>query len=58
MQEFKREKQSLESRVNQISKAATHHNDHLRVIDSWFKQVGNSSVPVHTEMAEANLVES
>lgn len=58
MQEFKREKQSLESRVNQMSKAATHHNDHLRVIDSWFKQVGNSPVPDCTGIVEANLNES
>jgi E3 ubiquitin-protein ligase BRE1 len=41
MQEYKREKSSLESRLNQMSKAATFHNDHLRVIDSWFKQVGS-----------------
>lgn len=40
MQEFKREKQSLESRVSQMSKAATYHDEHLRVIDMWFKQVG------------------
>jgi hypothetical protein len=39
MQEYKREKSSLESRLSQMSKAATFHNDHLRVIDSWFKQV-------------------
>jgi hypothetical protein len=40
MQEYKREKSSLESRLSQMSKAATFHNDHLRVIDLWFKQVG------------------
>ncbi|OGE51280.1 hypothetical protein PENARI_c014G09544 [Penicillium arizonense] len=39
MQEYKREKSSLESRLSQMSKAATFHNDHLRVIDSWFKQL-------------------
>jgi E3 ubiquitin-protein ligase BRE1 len=39
MYEYKREKQTLESRLNQMSKAATHHNDHLRVIDSWFNQL-------------------
>ncbi|KAJ5092348.1 E3 ubiquitin-protein ligase bre1 [Penicillium alfredii] len=38
MQEYKREKTSLESRLNQMSKAATHHNDHLRIIDAWFNQ--------------------
>lgn len=39
MYEYKREKQTLESRLNQMSKAAAHHNDHLRVIDSWFNQL-------------------
>ncbi|KAJ5566858.1 hypothetical protein N7535_006164 [Penicillium sp. DV-2018c] len=39
MQEYKREKSSLESRLSQMSKAATFHNDHLRVIDAWFKQL-------------------
>lgn len=49
MQEFKREKQSLESRVSQLSKAAAYHNDHLRVIDSWFKQVRAISVLIRIE---------
>ncbi|OQD86169.1 hypothetical protein PENANT_c008G00661 [Penicillium antarcticum] len=39
MQEYKREKSSLESRLSKMSKAATFHNDHLRVIDTWFKQL-------------------
>ncbi|KXG50345.1 E3 ubiquitin ligase, BRE1 [Penicillium griseofulvum] len=39
MQEYRREKSSLESRLSQMSKAATFHNDHLRVIDLWFKQL-------------------
>ncbi|KAJ5734754.1 hypothetical protein N7533_013157 [Penicillium manginii] len=39
MQEFKRDKQSLESRVNEMSKAAKYHDSHLRVIDSWYKQL-------------------
>ncbi|CAG8896496.1 unnamed protein product [Penicillium egyptiacum] len=39
MQEYKREKSSLESRLSQMSKATTFHNDHLRVIDLWFKQL-------------------
>lgn len=39
MYEYKREKQTLESRLSQMSKAAIHYNDHLRVIDSWFNQL-------------------
>lgn len=40
MQEYKREKVTLEAKVKELTKAATYHNDHLRVIDVWFKQVG------------------
>ncbi|KAJ5600314.1 hypothetical protein N7450_001381 [Penicillium hetheringtonii] len=39
MQEFKRDKQSLESRVNEMTKAASHHDSHLRIIDAWYKQL-------------------
>ncbi|KAJ5933512.1 E3 ubiquitin-protein ligase bre1 [Penicillium verhagenii] len=38
MLEYKREKVSLESRVSQMSEAATINNDRLRIIDSWFRQ--------------------
>lgn len=39
MQEYKRDKASLETRLKDMSKAAVYHNDHLRVIDAWFRQV-------------------
>ncbi|KAL1992908.1 hypothetical protein VTN49DRAFT_3664 [Thermomyces lanuginosus] len=39
MQEYKREKLTLESKVKELTKAATYHEDHLRVIDAWFKQL-------------------
>ncbi|KAJ5166386.1 uncharacterized protein N7482_005167 [Penicillium canariense] len=39
LQEFKREKAGLESRVNQMSKAAAYHDSHLRAIDAWFSQL-------------------
>ena len=39
MQEFKRERNALETRLNDMSKRATFHDDHLRIIDAWFKQV-------------------
>lgn len=39
MQEYKREKLTLESKVKELTRAATYHEDHLRVIDAWFKQV-------------------
>ncbi|KAJ5341677.1 hypothetical protein N7541_010801 [Penicillium brevicompactum] len=39
MAEYRRERNSLESRLETMSKAATYHNDHLRIIDSWFQQL-------------------
>ncbi|KAE8145866.1 BRE1 E3 ubiquitin ligase-domain-containing protein [Aspergillus avenaceus] len=39
MQEYKREKVSLEAKLKEMSKAAAHHNDHLRVIDTWYSQL-------------------
>ena len=39
MQEYKREKATLETKLKELSKSAAFHNDHLRVIDAWFKQV-------------------
>ena len=39
MHEFKREKLTLEARLAELTKAAAHHDDHLRVIDAWFSQV-------------------
>jgi hypothetical protein len=39
MQEYKREKAGLESRLNQMTKAAAHHDNHLRAIDAWFRQL-------------------
>ncbi|KAJ5826149.1 hypothetical protein N7474_003287 [Penicillium riverlandense] len=39
MHEYRREKSTLESRLNQMSKNTAHHNDHLRVIDAWFNQL-------------------
>ena len=43
MQEYKREKVSLETKVKELSKAAIYHNDHLRVIDAWYNQVRSFS---------------
>ncbi|KAH1436648.1 E3 ubiquitin-protein ligase bre1 [Aspergillus fumigatus] len=39
MQEYKREKMSLETKLKEMSKATAYHNDHLRVIDAWFNQL-------------------
>lgn len=45
MQEYKRERNSLEARVNDLIKRATYHDDHLRVVDSWWKQVSCTHTP-------------
>ncbi|PLB33563.1 E3 ubiquitin-protein ligase BRE1 [Aspergillus candidus] len=39
MQEYKREKSSLEAKVKEMSKATAYHNDHLRIIDAWYQQM-------------------
>ncbi len=39
MQEYKREKNTLESQLKEMRKRARFHDDHLRAIDSWFKQL-------------------
>lgn len=45
MQEYKRDKVSLEAKLKETSKATAYHNDHLRIIDSWYSQV--SKVTIH-----------
>lgn len=39
MQEYRREKQTLEEEVKQAQQKALYHNDHLRIIDAWFKEM-------------------
>lgn len=39
MQEYKREKNTLEAQLKEMRKKTRYHDDHLRVIDSWFQQV-------------------
>ncbi|KAG9247846.1 BRE1 E3 ubiquitin ligase-domain-containing protein [Calycina marina] len=39
MQEYKREKTTLESQLKDVQKKALDHDDHLRVIDAWWSQL-------------------
>ncbi|RMD44376.1 hypothetical protein DV735_g664, partial [Chaetothyriales sp. CBS 134920] len=39
MLEYKREKNTLESQLKELRKKARYHDDHLRAIDAWFKQL-------------------
>ena len=39
MQEYKREKNTVESQLKEMRKKTRYHDDHLRAIDLWFKQL-------------------
>ncbi|KAL2855461.1 BRE1 E3 ubiquitin ligase-domain-containing protein [Aspergillus pseudoustus] len=39
MQEYKRDKLSLEAKLKETLKATANHNDHLRIIDAWYSQL-------------------
>lgn len=39
MQEYKREKNALETRLHDMTKKSTHHDEHLMVIDTWFGEL-------------------
>ncbi|KZF22662.1 E3 ubiquitin-protein ligase Bre1 [Xylona heveae TC161] len=39
MQEYKREKNTLEQRLSETAKRSAYHDDHLRIIDTWFSQL-------------------
>lgn len=39
MQEYRREKNTLETQLKEMRKKTRYHDDHLRIIDSWFQQV-------------------
>ncbi|KAL4899667.1 hypothetical protein BDW74DRAFT_163096 [Aspergillus multicolor] len=39
MQEYKRDKVSLEAKLKESSKATAYHGDHLRIIDAWYTQL-------------------
>ncbi|EKD20503.1 uncharacterized protein L3040_004209 [Drepanopeziza brunnea f. sp. 'multigermtubi'] len=39
LQEYKRDKSTLESQLKSIQSKAAHHDDHLRVVDAWWSQL-------------------
>ncbi|KAI1247631.1 hypothetical protein MGN70_011521 [Eutypa lata] len=39
MLEYKREKSTLETRLDEYARRATNHDDHLRVVDKWWLQL-------------------
>lgn len=40
MQEYSRKASTYESRLEELHKRSVHHDDHLRLIDAWWRQVG------------------
>ncbi|TRX91360.1 hypothetical protein FHL15_007782 [Xylaria flabelliformis] len=45
MLEYKREKTTLEGRLEELDKRSTYHDDHIRVMDAWWIQVSQDSLP-------------
>lgn len=39
MREYKRERTALAAQVEQLNNRSAYHDEHLRIIDSWFLQV-------------------
>ncbi|KAF2128631.1 E3 ubiquitin-protein ligase-like protein bre1 [Dothidotthia symphoricarpi CBS 119687] len=39
MREYKREKNTIESQLNELESRSKHHDDHLRILDIWFDQL-------------------
>ena len=39
MQEYKRERNILEARLEELDKKSAYHDDHLRIVDAWWTQV-------------------
>jgi len=39
MREYKRERNTLQQQLDDLNNRSAYHDEHLRVIDSWFLQV-------------------
>lgn len=39
MRVYKREISDLQSRLDELAKQSTYHDDHLRIVDAWFGQL-------------------
>jgi len=46
MLEYKREKNSLEVRLQELEKKTGDHDDHIRIIDAWWLQVTHKTLRV------------
>lgn len=39
MREYKRERNTLSSQLEELNNRSAYHDEHIRIIDSWFLQV-------------------
>lgn len=39
MKEYKRQKKDADEQLSELQKKSKYHNDHLRIVDSWFAQL-------------------
>ncbi|KAF7671402.1 e3 ubiquitin-protein ligase bre1 [Alternaria burnsii] len=60
MREFKREKATVESQLNELEGRSKYHDDHLGIIDAWFDQLvdeikllGGDKLPASSAQADA-----
>ena len=54
MQEYKRERNNLESRINEMAKQSKYHDEHLMIIDAWFSEV---SLDLARDQARFNVLQ-
>ena len=45
MQEYSRKAATAETRLEELNKRSIYHDDHLRVVDAWWRQVGYGHSP-------------
>lgn len=57
MKEYKREKSLYESQVQDLSKRSQYHDDHLRIVDSWFTQVNTPPTSPHNTNLDADAAD-
>ena len=48
MQEYSRKAANVESRLEDLQKKTTYHDDHIRLIDAWWTQVSPGAPAVRT----------
>ncbi|KAI9891330.1 MAG: E3 ubiquitin-protein ligase bre1 [Vezdaea aestivalis] len=56
MHEYKREVKLQEAQLAELNKRATHHDEHLRVLDTWFDQdhLASRSAEIHRSISDLN----